>query len=120
MLADVEQLPTWLLVVLGAAIILFTAAAIWAWRHGWRIAEVNLFAGPVNAKLAPRAPRVDKDPSHTASVNINGNRFVGDTSVRVRRDATNVSDNLATGRTKIEVDGRPEAKPKAKRREQRK
>lgn len=115
MLANLQQLPPLLWIV--AIIVIFgaTAIIIWMRRRRFHITEVELSAGPVKAKMAPQKSLEPLDTTEPPSVNISGNKLFGRTKIGVRREGTNISDNLAGGTTEIDVGAKPGPKPKARK-----
>ena len=120
MLTTLHNLPVgvWVLVIL--VIIIASAIVIWMRKRRFNITKIKLRAGPVEAELTPASP--DKPgagatpptapPPQPASINIRGNKFLGCNILRIRRQGTNVEDNLIAGKNEIDVGDKPGPKPK--------
>jgi hypothetical protein len=115
MLANLQQLSlsVWAVAVLVTLVV--TGIIIWARRKKFRVTKVEVTAGPLKAELEPEK---STDASNTAvndkpsSVNISGNKLFGRTKINVRREGTNISDNVTAGEAEIEVGAKPGPKPK--------
>ena len=120
MLANLQQLPAIVWVIAILVLIVASAIGIWLRKRKFSVSKLKVTAGPVEAELTPASQ--DKpaagttspgaSPQQSASINIRGNKLLGWNILRVRRQGTNVEDNLMAGENVIEVGDKPGPKPK--------
>jgi hypothetical protein len=121
MIANLQQIPTWLWIIAILVILLVSALVIWLRRHKFHITKFELTGGPLKATLEPGKAQESQSPAATpfpASINISGNKLFGINKLRIRRQDTNISGNLLAGENEIEVGAKPGSKPKAKKERQ--
>lgn len=118
MLTNLQQLPIWLWVLAILLIVVASAALIYLRRNKFRLSKLEVTGGPVKAVLEPDKtgePTAPTLPVQPPSISIRGNKIFGRNILRIRRQGTNVEDNLIAGENEIEVGDKPGPKPKQRR-----
>jgi hypothetical protein len=122
MLAILQQLPAGVWVAAILVLIVASSIVIWMRKRKFSVSKVKLTAGPIEAELTPASQ--DKSTSGAApttaphqpeSINISGNKLFWKNILRIRRQGTNISDNVLVGENEIEVGDKPGPKPKSQK-----
>jgi hypothetical protein len=79
------------------------------------VSEVEITTGLVKTKLKPDEAPKTPATSNPPAVNISRNTLLGKTNIGVRRERTNISENLTAGETDIQVGAKPGPKPGSKK-----
>ncbi len=111
-MAALQQLiaDNWLPIVVVA--VALTVLIVVLWRN-YDIEEIS--PAPPFVKLKRKAKAAEPGPPNPASVNIRGNWLFGKNKVNVRREKTNITDNILAGENEIGVGAKPGPKPKTKK-----
>jgi len=118
MLTNLQNLPAGVWVAAILVLVVATAIGIWLYRK-FELKKVTVKTPVVEAELERRPadkpvntalPTTADQPA--ASINIRGNKIWGRNILRIRRQGTNVEDNLVVGENEIEVGDKPGPKPK--------
>ena len=115
MLANLAQLSPWVWIVAIIVVIVVAGVIFWARRSKLHVTEVEVTAGVVKAKLETEKPAPAPPAVESPSVNISGNKLLGKNVIDVRRDKTNVADNILAGENEVRVGAKPGPKPKAQK-----
>jgi hypothetical protein len=117
MLHNLSQIPLSLWIITGV-IILFSASIIfWLIKRKFKVSKIQIKTGPIKTTLKPEQKHKKNISTNNPevqpySVNINGNKLFGWSKIGVRRERTQIADNLSIGKTEIEVGSKPGPKPK--------